>query len=66
MEFKIFIADDHEEFLDTMALGLMRENYTPILCINGNELLQALRSDTTPALVFLDIHMQEKDGIEVL
>ena len=66
MEFKIFIADDHEEFLDTMSLGLMRENYTPILCINGNELLHALRSDTTPALVFLDIHMQGKDGIEVL
>ena len=66
MEFKILIADDHEEFLDTMALGLMRENYTPILCINGNELMHALRSDDMPCLVFLDIHMQEKDGIEVL
>lgn len=63
---KIYIADDNAEFAEFLATVAKRENWTVVLCSNGVELLEKLRSEDGPAFVLVDINMPEMNGIEVI
>jgi CheY-like chemotaxis protein len=63
---QLYVADDNVEFstyLSTVAKG---EGWAVENCKNGRELLAALKKDTGPAFLLIDINMPEMDGIEVI
>lgn len=62
----VYIADD-EPGIRTMIRKLAdREGLSSTECCNGSQLLSAMASHSGPGLIFLDLQMPEKDGIEVL
>lgn len=63
----VFIVDDDENLLAVLSRAARNADFTVVTCKNGNELAQALHSHSSePGLVVLDIHMEDKDGIEAI
>lgn len=63
---KLYIADDNSDFADYLATVAQRQGWSVEICANGNELVDGLMSDTSPAVALVDINMPEMDGIEVI
>src|SRR5688572_30392192 len=63
---KIIIADDHQMVIDGLKALLANEPDIHITgeAVNGETLLQLLRTKEQPDLVILDINMPGIDGIE--
>lgn len=65
----IFLADDDEDdtFLFEEALGQIRLTTKLVVAENGIELMKKLKVSTqTPDLIFLDMNMPVKNGLECL
>ncbi len=63
---KILVIDDDEAIRESLDLVLRFEHHEVMLAPNGDEGLKALREDPTLDMVFLDIKMPGRDGLEVL
>ena len=63
---KILVVDDEEAIRDSLDLVLRFEHHEVVLARNGQEGLKALAEDKTIEVVFLDIKMPGRDGLEVL
>ncbi|HEX9757849.1 MAG TPA: sigma-54 dependent transcriptional regulator [Nitrospiria bacterium] len=61
----ILIVDDERNILTTLSAVLKDEGYDITVCENGMEALKIAKQDP-PALVLLDIWMEEWDGLETL
>ena len=62
---QLYIADDNEGFAEFCSTVAAKENWLPVSCRDGAELLDALRSGTGPALVICDLNMPNLDGVQV-
>ncbi|HAH31893.1 MAG TPA: two-component system response regulator [Elusimicrobia bacterium] len=60
---KILVADDDQDMLDMLDSLLTKAGYTVIRAENGLEAVEKTRKEL-PALVMLDIHMPEMDGLK--
>ncbi len=60
---KILIADDDVEMLDTLSELLEAEGYKVIRAENGLEAVESARKEL-PALILLDIHMPQLNGLK--
>ena len=63
---KILVIDDDEDIRDSLDLVLRFEHHEVSLAANGEEGLAAVDADAGLGLVFLDIKMEGRDGLEVL
>lgn len=61
---RILIVDDERLNIDVLN-GLLREQYTIMVAMSGDQALKAVRSKYRPDLILLDIMMPEMDGYEV-
>jgi len=63
---KILVVDDEEAIRDSLDLVLRFEHHDVVLAKDGQEGLKALEADGGIEVVFLDIKMPGRDGLEVL
>jgi DNA-binding NtrC family response regulator len=63
---KILVVDDEEAIRDSLDLVLRFEHHEVTLAKDGQEGLKALEEDPGLEVVFLDIKMPGRDGLEVL
>ncbi|CAG0982274.1 Regulatory protein AtoC [Myxococcaceae bacterium] len=63
---RILIVDDEESIRRSLAGLLADEGYETVTARDGDLGLAAVRSDSPPSLVLLDIAMPGRDGLEVL
>ena len=62
---RLLLVDDEPDFVDQIAYLLRTKNYEVATVYSGEEAVKAVRKDA-PDIVFLDINMPGKDGIETL
>lgn len=62
---KILVVDDDDKILFAFREVFNKEGYKTILCRNGYEALDKIRTEK-PTMVFMDITMPMLDGLEVL
>jgi len=64
----IYLSDDDQDDreLFTEALSQAHSNFKLVTTCNGYELLQELQGNDLPDVIFLDINMPVKNGIETL
>jgi two-component system, cell cycle response regulator len=62
---KVLIAEDDPISLRVVETMLKKWGYEPVLAHDGEEALQAFRSDDPPRIAILDWMMPRKDGISV-
>ena len=67
MNIKIFIADDHQLFIDGIKSILQKEIDIEVIAeaANGLEVLQLLEKDIQPNIIITDIRMPVLDGISL-
>lgn len=63
--YKVLICDDEADIRSALNIYLTAQGYETILCANGQEALDALKTQEV-GLVLLDIMMPVMDGITVL
>ncbi len=63
-EQKIFVVDDEEDILDLIEFILLKEKYTVRRFITGEEILQAIQTET-PDMILLDLMLPGVDGFDV-
>jgi DNA-binding NtrC family response regulator len=63
---RILVVDDEEAIRDSLDVVLRFEHHDVALAKDGKEGLEALREQPDTDLVFLDIKMPGRDGLEVL
>ena len=63
---RILVVDDEEAIRESLDLVLRFEHHDVVTASNGQEGLDALAADETIELVFLDIKMPGRDGLEIL
>lgn len=63
--YKVLICDDEPDIRSALNIYLTAQGYETILCANGQEALDALKTQEV-GLVLLDIMMPVMDGITVL
>lgn len=61
-----FVADDDADVRELLVSDLEGVGAEVLAAADGRALIDLLAANPGPAVVFLDIHMPEKDGIEVL
>src|ERR1700752_581498 len=62
----IAIIEDDTEFRDMLRELLEEEQYRVVALSNGAEALEALRGDTLPNVILLDVSMPVMDGFDFL
>lgn len=62
---KVLIVDDDREIVESIAIFLTAEGYTPLKAYNGLEALEMLNENTVH-LMILDVMMPRLDGIKTL
>jgi DNA-binding response OmpR family regulator len=62
---RILIADDDRGIRRTLHIGLSKAGYEVVEARDGDEAMRLWRADGAD-LVIVDIHMPDKDGIEVI
>lgn len=62
---KVLVVDDDREIVESIAIFLTAEGYTPLKAYNGLEALEVL-SENTVHLMILDVMMPKLDGIKTL
>ncbi len=63
---KLYIADDNADFAEFVAAVANREGWSPVICVNGQDLVKKVAAGLGPALLIVDINMPEMDGIEAI
>jgi two-component system, OmpR family, phosphate regulon response regulator PhoB len=61
---KLLIADDHEGIRDLVRITLMDDRYEIVEATDGDEALE-LAIEHKPDLIFLDVTMPKKSGLDV-
>lgn len=61
-----FVADDDEDVRELLVADLEGMGARVLSAADGSALIRLMSANPGPAVVYLDIHMPEKDGIEVL
>ena len=61
---KLLIADDHEGIRDLVRITLTDERYEIVEATDGDEALE-LALEHRPDLIFLDVTMPKKSGLDV-
>ncbi|MBL0340837.1 MAG: response regulator transcription factor [Bacteroidetes bacterium] len=63
---KIIVADDHPLFREGLKQALLRiqPTFNIFIAANGNEAIETLEAEAVD-LIFLDIRMPGRDGIEI-
>jgi two-component system alkaline phosphatase synthesis response regulator PhoP len=64
MAFLILVADDEPHISRALSFALQREGFTVDVASNGEETLHKVR-EGRPKIVFLDIVMPKKTGLEI-
>ncbi len=64
MTHTLYVVDDDPQVSTLLGRVAELAGWSPVICRNGQELMEKLSAETTPALVLLDILMPEMDGIE--
>jgi len=62
----VAIIEDDKEFRDMLRELLEEEQYRVVALSNGAEALEALRGDTLPNVILLDVSMPVMDGFDFL
>ncbi len=62
----LIITDDDDNLRELLGKVARAEGWDAILCRSAKELVEEMSSSSIPALIFLDIHMADQDGIEVI
>ena len=65
MEKKILLVDDDELILDFFGPFLKRMGFFPLKAAKGGDAVEIYKKEN-PGLVFLDISLPDKEGLEVL
>ncbi|WP_139792916.1 response regulator [Pseudophaeobacter leonis] len=63
---QLYIADDNTGFSEYIATVASREGWLPVICVNGQDLVEQVASGSGSALLIVDIYMPEMDGIEAI
>lgn len=67
MSLKIFVVEDDDDLREMLTCQLTEQGHTVAPFANGNEVIkQFARNERPPDIVFLDLVMPEKSGLEVL
>lgn len=61
---KILIVEDDFDTRRLLSIQLERENFTPILAVNGHQALEYLETEK-PALVILDLMLPDMHGFDI-
>jgi CheY-like chemotaxis protein len=61
----VMVVDDDESVRDAFFLALVDEPYRVVVCSSGDEAIEAAKNGR-PDLVFLDLKMPGKDGVETM
>lgn len=64
MAFNVLVADDEPHILRALSFALQREGFSVDVAGNGEETLRKIR-ERRPGIVFLDIVMPKKTGLEI-
>jgi CheY-like chemotaxis protein len=62
----VAIIEDDSEFRNMLRELLEEEQYRVVALANGAEALEALRGDTVPNVILLDVSMPVMDGFDFL
>ncbi len=66
LPFQIWIAEDDDEFRETLGKSLVHENREIHLFSDGGELLEFLKKDPSFDIIIADLLMPGVDGLQVL
>jgi DNA-binding NtrC family response regulator len=66
LPFRIWIAEDDDEFRETLGKSLIQETRDIRLFPNGGELVEVLKKDPSFDIIIADLLMPEVDGLQVL
>ena len=61
----ILLVDNEAEFLEAITYWLETKDHRVQTCYTGPEAIELIQK-TPPDIIFLDIHMPDMDGMEVL
>ena len=61
----ILLVDNEAEFLEAITYWLETKEHQVQSCYTGPEAIELVKK-SPPDMIFLDIHMPDMDGIEVL
>jgi CheY-like chemotaxis protein len=61
----VMVVDDDESVRDAFYLALVDEPYRVVVCSSGEKAIEAAKG-MRPDLVFLDLKMPGKDGVETM
>src|SRR5579871_1799760 len=62
----ILVVDDDRVFRSYIAEALSSKGYLVNTAESGGQLLSQLKTGLSPAVILLDVHMPETDGIELI
>ncbi len=66
LPFRIWIADDDDDFRETLGKSLAQEKRSIRLFANGKDLIEALKRDPSFDIIIADLLMPGGDGLQVL
>ena len=66
LPFRIWIAEDDDEFRETLGKSLIQETREIRLFPNGGELVEVLKTDPAFDIIIADLLMPAVDGLQVL
>lgn len=61
----ILLVDNEAEFLEAITYWLETKQHRVQVCYSGSEAIELIKKNP-PDIMFLDIHMPDMDGMEVL
>lgn len=65
MAYKLLVADDDEDIVETLKNRLIREGYEVVTAFDGEEALRRVKEDN-PDVIILDLMMPKLNGFDVL
>jgi len=66
LPFRVWIADDDDDFREALGKSLAQEKRSIRLFANGEELIEALKRDSSFDIIIADLLMPVVDGLQVL
>lgn len=66
LPFRIWIADDDDDFRETLGKSQAQEKRSIRLFANGEDLIEALKRDPSFDIIIADLLMPGGDGLQVL
>lgn len=63
--YKVLFVDDHKPFLEMYSQKFQQAGFETVVCQDSAQVLEVARS-VRPDIIFLDLVMGKRDGLEVL